>query len=370
MSHPTLPKRIAIVIDSLSGGGAEKVMLTLAKGLQARGHEPHLLVLEPAVEHEVPVDIPLHFCFGANEHNLDSFWRLNGTVAKLKNFLTQLQQNIGRFDLFLSNLHQTNLLMTRTGVSPLYCVVHNSMDEELKRQRKLGPIAWLEMWRAQKALNGQHLIAVSEGVADELRQSTRIMPASVTTIYNPFALAEIRAQAELIPEDLPKGDYLIHVGRFARQKRHDVLFAALKQMQHNLPLILLCSNRKKAQKAITKLGLQQRVIVAGFQQNPFPWIKHARALVLSSDYEGFGNVLLEALALGTPAISTACPHGPTEILTGNLAQWLVPRRDPVALAKKLDQLLDSKPDVTDAEILSKVNLDTIVQQYLALTADE
>ncbi|MGE4260720.1 glycosyltransferase [Shewanella sp.] len=367
MSHNS-NKRIAIVIDSLAGGGAEKVMLTLAKGLLARGHQPHILVLQPAVEHEVPAEIPLHFCFDAHTRNLDSFWRLGTSVARLKQYLETLQQQVGRFDLFLSNLHQTNLLMTRTGVAPLYCVVHNSIDEELQRQRKLGPLAWLEMWRAQQALNGQHLVAVSEGVADELRHSRRIKPASVTTIYNPFALAEIRQQAEAQTADLPAGDYIIHVGRFARQKRHDVLLAALKKMRHDIPLVLLCGNRRKALKAIRKMGLEQRVIVPGFQQNPFPWIKHARLLALSSDYEGFGNVLLEALALGTPAVSTRCPHGPSEILSGALSQWLVPRRDPAALAAAMDRALEQPPDVSSAAILNQVALDTIVERYLSLLA--
>ncbi|MCL1075572.1 glycosyltransferase [Shewanella dokdonensis] len=363
-------KRIAIVIDSLAGGGAEKVMLTLAKGLLAQGHQPHIIVLQPAVEHEVPVEIPLHFCFDAHERNLDSFWRLGTSVARLRQYLETLQQHVGRFDLFLSNLHQTNLLMTRTGVAPLYCVVHNSLDEELKRQRKLGPLAWLDMRRAQQALNGQHLVAVSEGVADELRHSRRIKPASVTTIYNPFSLAEIRQQADVSVADLPAGDYIIHVGRFARQKRHDVLFAALKKMRHDIPLVLLCSNRRKALKAIRKMGLEQRVIVPGFQQNPFPWIKHARLLVLSSDYEGFGNVLLEAIALGTPAVSTCCPHGPSEILSGPLSKWLVPRRDPAALAAVIDQALDESPDVLSAAILNQVALDTIVERYLSLLAKD
>ncbi|MFQ6372834.1 glycosyltransferase [Shewanella sp. YIC-542] len=359
-------KRIAIVINSLSGGGAEKVMLTLAKGLQAKGHEPHLLVLERAVEHAVPADIPVHFCFADDDRNLDSFWKLGASAAKLKQFISQLQQHVGSFDLFLSNLHQTNLLMTRTGVAPLYCVVHNSMNEELKRQRKLGPFAWLDMWRAHKALDGQHLVAVSEGVADELRHSRRITPASVTTIYNPFELDEIRQLAQQPVSELPAGDYMIHVGRFARQKRHDVLFAALAKMQHDIPLVLLCSNRKKALKAVRKFGLEQRVIVPGFQQNPFPWIKRAKVLMLSSDYEGLPTVLIEALAVGTPVVSTLCKHGPKEILSGYLAQWLVPRRDPQALAAKLDVVLEQSPDVSDADILDKVTLDAIVERYLAL----
>ncbi|QSX40972.1 glycosyltransferase [Shewanella cyperi] len=359
-------KRIAIAINSLAGGGAEKVVMTLASSLIAMGHEPHLLVLQNICQHEVAPELKVHYCFGAEERNIDGFWRLSNSVKRVKQWIAGLEAEYGKFDLFLSNLHQTNLMMTRVGVAPLYCVVHNAMEEELKRQRKLGPLAWFEMWRAQQALDGQHLVAVSEGLANELRHSKRIKPASVTTIYNPFELDTIRTLAEQRPADMPEGDYIIHVGRFARQKRHDVLFAALKVMQHQVPLVLLCSNRKKALKAVKKLGLEQRVIIPGFQQNPFPWIKNAKLLVLSSDYEGFGNVLLEALALNTPVVSTDCPHGPDEILGDALAHCLVPRRDPQALAAAMDRVLTQGVSLEQLPILDAVGAEHVAQQYLAL----
>ncbi|MCF1429262.1 MAG: glycosyltransferase, partial [Shewanella sp.] len=241
-----MTKRIAIAIDSLAGGGAEKVMLTLASSLIELGHEPHLLVLQNHCHHEVPANIPVHFCFNENEKNLDSFWRLSGSVQKLKHFIAEVEARVGKFDLFLSNLDKTNLLMSRTGVSPLYFVVHNSIEEELLRQRKLGPFAYWDMIRAKKALNGQHLITVSKGIAGEIAAKGRIQPSSMQTIYNPFELERIAVQAETPVDGLPEGDYMVHVGRFARQKRHDILFQALARMTHKLPLVLLCNNKNKA----------------------------------------------------------------------------------------------------------------------------
>ncbi len=107
-------------------------------------------------------------------------------------------------------------------------------------------------------------------------------------------------------------------------------------------------------------------ILPGFQANPYNWIKQAQALVLSSDYEGFGNVLLEALAVNTKVVSTKCPHGPDEILTGPLSDFLVARREPKALAEAIDQVLNVELNLAEAKILNKVSASNIAKQYLKL----
>ncbi len=359
-------KRIGIAIDSLAGGGAEKIVLTLAAQLKKLGHEPHLLVLMPNCDYQLPDDIPVHFCFSPEQKQIDSLWRLRHSVAQVQQWVEGLIDQFGQFDLFLSNLDKTNLLFTKANITPLYCVIHNSIEEELTRQLKLGPLAYFNMLRAKKALNGQHLVTVSKGIEREIVQSKRVSPASIRTIYNPFDIAQIRARADEENSDIPQGNYLIHVGRVAKQKRHDILFKALAKMRQPLPLVLLCNNPKKALKLAKKHGVADRVICPGFQANPFPWIKQAKLLVLSSDYEGFGNVLLEGLVCNTPVVSTRCPHGPDEILTQGLAQYLVPRRDAVALSQAMDSALMAYPDITHIDMFDRVAIAEITQAYLTL----
>lgn len=358
--------RIAIAIDSLAGGGAEKVMITLAKQFIRLGHEPHFLVMEDNRYYETPEDLPVHQCFAPKDKDFDHFGRLNASVHKLSAKIAEIESKVGKFDLFLSNLDKTNLMMTKTGVSPLYVIVHSSVEEELSRQFKLGPFAYFKKLRAKKALNGQHLITVSNGIANEIKDKGLLHPASMQTIYNPFEFNDITSQSQQDNPKIPQGDYLIHVGRFAKQKRHDVLFEALKLTQNQLPVVLLCHNHKKAIKAAKKFGIEKRLIIPGFQSNPFPWIKQAKALVLSSDFEGLPTVLIESLACGTPVVSTDCPHGPSEILTGNLAPYLVPRRDPAALAKMIDEVVSQPPSFEQVDILAKVDATLIAEQYLAL----
>lgn len=363
-----MSQRIAIVIDSLAGGGAERVMLTLAQTLIADGHRVEFITLEEDTEHQLPAGLKVHCCFGKGAGNYTGFWRLGSSAAKLGRLFAGLTEADGEFDLILSNLDKSNLLMSRLSLPNLHFVVHNSIEEELRRQRKLGPLAYMSMLRAKKVLSGKHLVTVSAGIAREIIEGKRIRPAATKVIYNPFDFENLSEKAAQSAE-LPPGPYLIHVGRIAKQKRHDILLQALALTQSQIPLVLLCQNTKKALKLARRYGVEQRLILPGFQTNPYPWIREARMLVLSSDYEGLPTVLIEALALHTPVVSTDCPHGPNEILLGELAANLVPRRDPKALAAAIDKALAvDKVATLPSELSHKLQASQVAASYLALSS--
>jgi glycosyltransferase involved in cell wall biosynthesis len=101
----------------------------------------------------------------------------------------------------------------------------------------------------------------------------------------------------------------------------------------------------------------------GFQSNPYPWMRNADLFAMSSDSEGLPTVLIESLILGTPVVSTDCPTGPSEILTGALARFLCPRDNASALAHLIDQALGQYPDISDAA-LGRFSADHSARQYL------
>jgi glycosyltransferase involved in cell wall biosynthesis len=103
--------------------------------------------------------------------------------------------------------------------------------------------------------------------------------------------------------------------------------------------VLLAAPDPALEAMIDARGLRERVVVAGFQKNPYPWMRAAELLVLSSDREGMPNVLVEALACGTRVVSTDCPSGPREVLRGELARWLAPCGDARALAERMRAVL-------------------------------
>lgn len=347
--------RIAIVIDSLAGGGAERSMLTLAIELHKLGNSVHMLVLHSHNQYEVPDYLPVHYWQQRKSKSSPPLLGLDKMVYRFKHWIAQIELSEGKFDFFISNLDKSNLLMSRAGIEPTCYVVHNTIRGELDKIRRLGPFKYAAMLRAKKALNGKHIVTVSQGIAKEIATLGLIRPRSVTTIYNPFDIEDIRQQALQHCKQVPTHPYILHVGRFARQKRHDILFQALGRMAHPLPLVLLCNNINKARKCARKYGVEDKVIFPGFQSNPYPWMKNAALLVLSSDHEGLGNVLIESLICGTPVVSTNCPYGPNEILTDEMAEFLVPCQQPDILAKAMDKALQSSPVIDNPAILAKVS---------------
>ncbi|MBC8019488.1 MAG: glycosyltransferase [Verrucomicrobia bacterium] len=135
------------------------------------------------------------------------------------------------------------------------------------------------------------------------------------------------------------GVTIITSGRLTQQKGHDLLLQAFSRVCRVEPckMIILGEGvlRGDLEHLACTLGIADRVVFAGWQQNPFRFLAMADIFVLSSHYEGFPNALLEAMALGLPVISTDCPTGPAELLDGGRYGLLVPPNDPDALANAL-----------------------------------
>jgi glycosyltransferase involved in cell wall biosynthesis len=207
-------------------------------------------------------------------------------------------------------------------------------------------------------------------VQEDLTRVVKIKPTSVRTIYDPLDFDNIE-KLSLEPNPYDNETYIIHVGRLEKQKRHDILLKAYAKSNIKEKLLLLGSGSLKnnIQKLASDLGIEKRVIFAGFHKNPYPIIKNATAFIATSDYEGFFIALAEALVLGIPVISTNCSHGPSEILTGTLSEYLVPVGNIEAISKKLNELLLHREKATNAVTetsLEKFDVDNITNQYINL----
>lgn len=167
-----------------------------------------------------------------------------------------------------------------------------------------------------------HVVAVSEGVADDLARSIWLDRARIRVIYNPFDVAGIREKAGepvdhpwLVERDKP---VVLGVGRMTLEKDFEGLvraFAVLrKSVDARLFLVGDGPERKRVEALVDELGIRDRVFFAGLDPNPFRYMARADLFVLSSKVEGFSRVLVEAMACGVPVVSTDCPSGPREIL--------------------------------------------------------
>ncbi|UJF18226.1 hypothetical protein L0B53_14540 [Vibrio sp. SS-MA-C1-2] len=148
-------KNIAIAIDSLNGGGAQKVMLSLAEDLLKLGHNIHFLIMKNEIDYTICKDIHTHLCLIHNKNKFNSLFNINKVVDEVKSNISKIEDSYGKFDLVISNLDRTNLIMSKLQIENIFFVVHASVNEELKRRAKLGPIQYYKKLRCKKALNGK-----------------------------------------------------------------------------------------------------------------------------------------------------------------------------------------------------------------------
>jgi len=356
-------KRILFVIDGLSGGGAEKTVLRLADQIARLGHVVSVANLKDVQVLPIPEGVGLIPAFDTSPRLL----RKMGEVGRRARILDEHLARHDPWDLVVSTITQSDRVVARSSVATTawYRLAIQPSAEHLKDHRGLKRFRRLRRMRATYA--SRNVIAISEGVRRDLVENLGIVPARAETIYNGFDIDSIRALAS-DPCALEGQDYLVHVGRFDGQKRHDRLLGAFARSTFRGQLVLVGTGSERQEERVREWvkerGLASRVEFSGFQLNPYPFIRHARALVLSSDYEGFGRVLVEGLICGTSVVSTDCPSGPAEILTGDLAIGLSDLTEE-SLAAAIDRVLASPPTITESS-LERFAIDSIVECYLAL----
>jgi glycosyltransferase involved in cell wall biosynthesis len=356
-------KRILFVIDGLAGGGAEKTLLRLARHLESRGHAVEIATLRGEQALPVPEGVELIAAHDTRSRRTRKF----GEVARRARILDSHLKGRGPWDLVVSTLLQTDRIVARSSLAdeawyrvPIHpSAAYIGSSRGMKRRRRLA--------RLRHTYTGRKIVGISEGVVRDLVENLGIRPSRSEVILNPFDIERIRRLASE-PCDREGRDYLVHVGRFNEQKRHDRLLEAFARSGFGGDLVIVgtgtSEQRRRLRESISERGLEARVDLPGFQTNPYPIIRHARALVLSSDYEGFGNVIVESLVCGTPVVSTRCPSGPDEILTGELAQGLADL-DADSLAEAIDRVLADPPMISEASV-QRFAIVTVAERYLAL----
>jgi glycosyltransferase involved in cell wall biosynthesis len=353
----------ALVTTNLRGGGAEKSMLRLAAALAAHGHRVRLILLEHLVEHEVPAGIELHALTAPGRAIGKGVLGRMLASARLRALYHRL--GLGGDCLTVSTLPFADRVVAAARLPNVWYRIANTLSAEIERLAPAKRARRLSRYR--RLYEGRNLVAVSDGVAADLRGTLDLARARIVRIYGGFDLAALRAAAGQPEPDLPREPFVLHAGRFMPQKRHDLLLDAWVAARLPHRLVLLTQPSSGLESLISSRGLKDRVLVAGFRPNPYPWMRAAELLVLCSDREGMPNVLVEALACGTRVVSTDCPAGPREVLRGELARWLVPCGDAGALARAMRAALEAPrpgPDAVPAEF----TVDHMARAYEALAS--
>lgn len=357
--------KYALIIPNLSSGGAEKAMIRLASALHDRGHEVHLILIRSGEGHEVSREIQVHQLFrtGGREFggSLGKFLAVR-RLRKLHRMLTR----VSPFDAIISTLPYADHTVYLARLPCVWYRIANTLSEEVAELTRVSRRKGKKrLTRIRRIYNGKNLIVNSEGSGKDLVENIGVRNAHIEVIFNYIDVETIRDLSQQQNSHVPTEPFAIYVGRRSSAKRLDVLLRAWKIAGLPYKMVLLTRPSPALEKLIDKEAIADRVTVVGFQKNPYPWIRAAEMLVLSSDREGLPNVLLEALWLNTKVVSTDCPSGPREILEFDPEKFLVPVNDAEALGAKIRNLWGQAFE-TPEEFHNKFSPDVSIKKYEAL----
>ncbi|WP_186764468.1 glycosyltransferase [Pistricoccus aurantiacus] len=356
--------KVLFLIDHLDSGGAPIVVRDLILGMHRAGVGVTLVILSDRQRYELPVDVEIVKLPYAASNRFERWQRY---ASHARQFDAWLDDRQGTFNLVLAHLHHAHQVVVRSRLSEQawYCLHADPVTGFLGNKRGLG--RWLKRRKVRKLYNRKRLVTVSQGMLERLTAHFDVHPRAARAIHNPLDIARIRTLAEDSVNDAPP-DYLVFVGRMdQRHKRFDRLLAAYRDSGVGLPLLLVGGGREseRVEALIAEMKLSGNVCMVGPRDNPYPYMKQARALLLSSDSEGFALVLAEALACGTPVVSVDCPSGPAEILGERFKEGLVPLDDTAAFAAAIRRVVSHPPTIPE-DSCDRFRLETVVEHYLAL----
>lgn len=361
------PGPIAIFLSALSGGGAERAMLNLANEFAERGLETHMVLGRREGPYLELLDPRVKLVDLGAKRMMHALWPLHAYIKREKPAVLMPA---------LAHTHSiaiTGKLLFRWPLRLILSVQNTALTSSsstgnwMQRNR-----AWLIRALYRYA---DHRIAISQGVADELHLLIGRHAEPLSVIHNPVVTPIFHAQLAEAPvhpwfhdKSIP---LIIAVGRLNIQKDYQTMLAAFALLRAVRPARLMILGRgellEETKGTAKTLGIEDSVHFAGFVSNPYACMKEARLFVLSSRWEGLANVIAEALACGTPVVSTDCPSGPAEILKHGEFGWLTPVGDAEALARSMAEALDAE---LDREKLRRRGTDfdvrKIADRYLAV----
>ena len=312
-------KKILFVAHSISGGGSEKRLVSILGGLDRGKFEPQLCVFslrggEAAI---VPADVPLHpLVTGLRPSSLFLVWKLYRLIRRLQP------------DKVFSVLWSVNIIAAAAAKLAGVPAVLNEATTPSESVRRYS-FSWLRARLIRFFYSrAERIVAVSDYAAADLTRGFGVPAANIAAVHNGI-MAETAEKFSGEYDPGPAG-YILACGGLNWWKNYSLLIKALAG-KNGAKLVILGEGPLKEQLRGEAAAARVDLVLPGHQENPYPYFKKAAALVLTSRYEGFPNVLLEAMACGTPVISVDCPGGIREIIEDGVSGLIVPQDDPAAL---------------------------------------
>ncbi len=338
MSKDLKKKKVIFVINSLPGGGTEKVLVDMVNYLNPAQYDIALALFkkEGALLARIPDRVKI---YDLKRSSRFSFAKM---VIRLAVLLKNTDADTVMSFMFYSNL----ILILARILSGSQAKIIISEHEHLSSKLKHARLKHIKKFLCKMFYKYADVcVAPSEGIKNDLMILFRLDPAKIAVINNPLDLSAIDKLKGMEAEH-PKDKYILAVGRLTEQKGYGYLLRAYslicKDIDEKLVILGEGEDEDKLKRLAKDLGLEQRVLFLGFQDNPYRFMRRASVFVLSSLWESFALVIVEAMASGTAVIATDCPVGPNEIITNGVNGVLVPPADERAMARATLELLKNE----------------------------
>jgi len=339
--------KVLFAAHNLGKGGAERVLATLLENLDADRIEPVCVLFTGEIAYKIPGNIKIYVLNSSPARN--PFAKLTKAVYRIVRLAGIINKE--RPEVLCGFLTGVNFVLLAAGkISKVSCRIifseHSTPSIELYRKTD-----FIYRFMLRAFYNAADLtIAVSKGVKDDLAGYFGVIEGKIKVIYNPIDIEMIQIQKKeaITGTDWFNGKVpvVITAGSLTKPKAQDRLIRAFKLVRSRLAckLVLLGEGPRldELKNICEDLDIEEDVAFLGFQQNPYKYVARSTVFVLSSDWEGFGNVLVEAVACGTPVISSDCKSGPDEIIENNVTGILVPVKDENSLAAAILELITNK----------------------------
>lgn len=363
---------VALLLPSLGGGGAERVVLDLAGAFAERGVRTELVLA--TARREATGWSRCEVASGVTVVELNAR-RMATAIPALIGYLRRRRPVV-----LLSTLEHANAaaaLAVRAAPGVRWVLREaNTVEQEVTSDGLRGRAL---RWAMRHGYRGAAVaVAVSSGVARSLVDDLGVRPERVRVIENPAITPRLQASASAPCEhpwfapDAPP--VVVAMGRLAAQKRFDTLIRAFARARRRTPCRLVVMGegpeRTRLEALADELGVASDVELSGWIREPFGRLARAGAFVLSSAWEGMPNVLIQARALGLPVVATDCPSGPAEILDGGLEGRLVAVGDVSAMADAIVAALATPNRPPSAAWRSRFELEAVAKRYLGTLFDD
>jgi len=351
-------KKVLFVIYSVYGGGAERQMQYILRYIDRTKFEPYLFVfrLFGGEGKLVPRDVPLYGMKGnLVPRTFFAIFSLLKLIVKIKP------------DRIVSFMYPANLVSLFVGWMMGKKII---AGERTHLSAHFKECYFSFLWRPLIKFfyaKAERITTVSGKVKSDLVKNFALREEKVEVIRNGVDIPRIRKK--MLEDEAGHSGFVFTCGNLRTEKNHVFLLEAMAQLQ-SVPLVIAGGGGEKERRFLEKKAKELRVdlILAGFKDNPYPLFRKAKVFVLTSRYEGFPNVVLEAMVCGVPVVAVDCPGGISEIISDGQTGMLVPPGDKNALADTIKKIMEdtafSRTLVENAEKrIREFDIGTTVKKY-------